>query len=496
MTTPAPAGPYGTALSTFNGTSPNGTWSLFIMDDTGADVGSLTSFTLLMTTTTSVGADYQGVNGLLTFNPGTTTMPVNVTVFGDTTPEPNESFTVNLSNPGNGVIGDGLGVGTIVNDDGTPPTATNDGYATAFQTLLSVPAPGVLGNDASNGGGALTAVLVDNVSHGTLNFLSTGAFTYTPAAGFAGTDSFTYRAQSAISLTSGLATVTLTVNQPTTAQPPTSFYVSSVEGNRVTVRWTPPAVGPAPTGFVFEGGVSPGGVLARLPLGILPIFTLDAPTGAFFIRMHTLTAVGESGPSNEVPLYVNVAVPPSAPANLLGLVDGSSLGLTWRNTFGGGAPASAFLDVSGAVSASLPLGATESVSFAGVPAGTYTLRVRSTNAGGDGPVSNPVTLTFPGACSGAPADANPFPGLQDRRDAQRRVGVAVGRIGANRLRPARDRSGHRGRAAADDLDQRAGASGHLQPARQRRERLRHERADRRAVGDVPLAGTPWHDPRP
>jgi hypothetical protein len=42
-----------------------------------------------------------------------------------------------------------------------------------------------------------------------------------------------------------------------------------------------------------------------------------------------------------------------------------------------------------------------------VPAGTYTLAVRSSNALGTSSPSNAVTLTFPGACTGAPeAPAN------------------------------------------------------------------------------------------
>ena len=37
---PAPADPYGSLLASLIGSDPNGTWSLFVIDDVGADVGS------------------------------------------------------------------------------------------------------------------------------------------------------------------------------------------------------------------------------------------------------------------------------------------------------------------------------------------------------------------------------------------------------------------------------------------------------------------------
>jgi subtilisin-like proprotein convertase family protein len=40
---PAPQGLYGTALAAFNGTNPNGTWNLYVIDDAGGDSGFITS---------------------------------------------------------------------------------------------------------------------------------------------------------------------------------------------------------------------------------------------------------------------------------------------------------------------------------------------------------------------------------------------------------------------------------------------------------------------
>jgi subtilisin-like proprotein convertase family protein len=49
----APAGPYGTSLSVFNGTDPNGNWQLYVIDDTFLFTGSITGWSLDISTTTA-----------------------------------------------------------------------------------------------------------------------------------------------------------------------------------------------------------------------------------------------------------------------------------------------------------------------------------------------------------------------------------------------------------------------------------------------------------
>ncbi len=62
--------------------------------------------------------DYQPTSGTLTFSPGGPPQQITVLVNGDTLVEPNETFTVNLSNATNGAgIGTPDGTGTIQNDD-------------------------------------------------------------------------------------------------------------------------------------------------------------------------------------------------------------------------------------------------------------------------------------------------------------------------------------------------------------------------------------------
>jgi VCBS repeat-containing protein len=90
------------------------------------------------------------------------------------------------------------------------PVANNDSYSTAHDTQLDVPASGVLGNDTDADNDVLTSLLVSGPSHGALNLNGDGSFDYTPNANYAGSDSFTYKANDGTA-NSNTATVTISV---------------------------------------------------------------------------------------------------------------------------------------------------------------------------------------------------------------------------------------------------------------------------------------------
>ncbi len=143
-------------------------------------------------TATTANADYASASGTVTFGPGVTAQTVTVDANGDTSPEPDETFAVSLTNPVNASIADSQAVGTILDDDSAPTftiasvtQAEGAGGATTFvfTVTLAPTSASTTTVQASTADGTATAASGDYVaSTQTLTFppgVSTQTFSVT-----------------------------------------------------------------------------------------------------------------------------------------------------------------------------------------------------------------------------------------------------------------------------------------------------------------------------
>jgi uncharacterized repeat protein (TIGR03803 family) len=158
--------------------------------------------------------------------------------------------------------------------------ATADTYSTVNGVLVTTPANGVLANDRSTIGGAtLTATLLTQPAHGTIIFNTDGTFAYFANVGYAGSDSFSYRASDG---TTGTQTATVTITTPvrvnddnyatsgttplTVAAPGVLANDKTTAGTLTVAVVTPPAFGTLTLnsngGFTY----TPGGTFATDPI--------------------------------------------------------------------------------------------------------------------------------------------------------------------------------------------------------------------------------------
>ncbi len=120
---------------------------------------------------------------------GSSTYSFTVLVNGDTTPEVNETFLVNVTNVTGATVTDGQGQGTIVNDDAAPNLTVNDvslnegnaGTTTfTFTVSLSAPAPaGGVTFDIATANGTATAGSDYTAKSLTGQTIPAGSSTYT-----------------------------------------------------------------------------------------------------------------------------------------------------------------------------------------------------------------------------------------------------------------------------------------------------------------------------
>jgi hypothetical protein len=153
------------------------------------------------------------VNGTLTLNPdGTYSYEPNPGYVGS------DSFTYSVVDPEIGAAPTQADVTIDVTN--TLPVLNNDTATTRQATNVD---GNVLTNDLDADGDTLTAALVSGPANAESFVLNAdGSFSYKPASGFVGEDSFTYSARDPeIGAVPGQATVTITVNESGVVPPPT-----------------------------------------------------------------------------------------------------------------------------------------------------------------------------------------------------------------------------------------------------------------------------------
>jgi subtilisin-like proprotein convertase family protein len=238
-------------LSAFDGEDPEGTWTLKVADTYRNNVGSVRAFSLNIAPTVcdraANTAPTTAPDPYATSFETPLVVPPNGVLANDRDEDEDPLRASVAEQPDNGTVEMGAdGSFTYVPDDGfsgedtftytatdgavtaapttveitveanalnSLPTAEADSYDVTAGRPRQVAAPGVLDNDTDADDDPLTVALADDVDHGTLELAADGSFSYTPADGFAGTDSFTYVAQDAEGASSPV-TVLLEVSRP------------------------------------------------------------------------------------------------------------------------------------------------------------------------------------------------------------------------------------------------------------------------------------------
>lgn len=193
---------------------------------------------------------------------------------------------------------------------------------------------------------------------------------------------------------------------------------ANVSGTALSMSWTPPAGGGAPTSYTLVARLGPGGpIVASLPMGNVSSFSLNVPNGVFTLSVQASNGAGAGPESNGVQIAVpGVVLPPGSPSNLTVSVVGSTANFAWSAPTTGG-PVGEYVLAAGVTpnfstaAALLVLPPTAlSVSVPAIPPGTYYVRVFARNASGNSQFStNEVVVSVAGPTApGAPVMSAPI----------------------------------------------------------------------------------------
>lgn len=162
------------------------------------------------------------------------------------------------------------------------------------------------------------------------------------------------------------------------------------------MTWGPPYSGGPVSQYIIEAGTASGLTNLGSLVTTGPVFTYEpVPDGFYFLRVRARNAAGASPPSEEVMLVVGgVPAPPRAPEQPAATVSGSTVSLSW---FAPPGAVTGYILEAGSASglsnlATVSVGPATSISFTGIPPGTYYVRIRAVNALGRSVVSEEVVI--------------------------------------------------------------------------------------------------------
>ncbi len=219
-----------------------------------------------------------------------------------------------------------------VND---PPVAKSDSFGTTKDSVLTVEAPGVLGNDTDADEDALSAALVSEAGNGDLTLQEDGSFEYVPSPGFSGEDSFTYRALDDSSA-ADTASARIVVLPP--PEPPEDLSASA-DGEAVSLSWTGPAAEDVAQYRIYrsttpiDSSAGPSAISALDSTSVGETSYQDtsaAPGQTYYYRVTAVdTGAAESALSGEATTTSEDTAPPAAPESLTAQLEGRQVSLSW-----------------------------------------------------------------------------------------------------------------------------------------------------------------------
>jgi hypothetical protein len=247
-------------------------------------------------------SDYTSTSGTLTFTPGQTTRTITVPVIGETVPEANETFFVNLSGATNATITDNQGLGTITNDDVpvtvSPGSIPNGNVGSAYSQSLS----------ASGGTSPYSFAITAGGLPAGLTLSGAGVLSGTPTAG--GTFTFTVTATDSAAAPgpfTGSQVYSLTIADAVIVLPPSSLP-SGTDGIAYSADITPASGGTAPYSYAVTAGSLPGG----LTLSGISITGTPTATGTFNFSITATDSSTGTGPYSVTQSY-SIAIAVAAP---------------------------------------------------------------------------------------------------------------------------------------------------------------------------------------